>query len=65
MDLVMMGIWELKMGSATCSKQEMLSVFENKREDQCDWSSVSREELGVGCVGINTGETGMPKVALI
>lgn len=52
------------MGSAKCSKQEMLSVFENKR-DQCGWSSVSREELVLGCVDINTGETGMPKVALI
>lgn len=48
------------MRTATCSKQEMLSVFENKREGQCGWYSVSREDLRLGCVGINTTETGMP-----
>lgn len=36
-------------------------MFENQRKNQCDWSSVNREELGLDCVGINTWEIGMPK----
>jgi hypothetical protein len=42
-------------------KQEDVQRTLKAEKDQCDWSSVNMEELGLECIGIDTKETGMLK----